>query len=88
LQCSHADIRPACELHTHGLWESHADPDRDSNGHADSYTYTDSNTNSYSYSYANSHGNSDANAYCEAHSDTKAASYAAAAVVAVGKADS
>ena len=27
-----ADTRPACELHTHRLWQSHADPDGDSYG--------------------------------------------------------
>jgi hypothetical protein len=40
---SHADIRPACELHTHRLWESHADPD------VDGYSHCYGNTNGDSY---------------------------------------
>ena len=44
----HADIRPACELHTHRLWwKSPADRDGDGNAYANS----DGNTNGYLYLY-------------------------------------
>src|SRR5882724_12499231 len=53
LQCSGADTRLACELHTLNLWQSHADPD----GHSHCDSHSDSNTNgdSNSYAYADSY---------------------------------
>jgi hypothetical protein len=72
---SNADTRLACELHTHNLWQSHADPNGHSHGdaHSDSntncdsnsYAYTDSNTNcdSNSYAYTVTYGNCDSNSY-------------------------
>jgi hypothetical protein len=44
---NHPDTRRACGLHTHRLWQSHADPDGESD--CDSHGYGDS----YSYSYGN-----------------------------------
>ena len=51
-----ADTRSACGLHTHKLWQSHADPDGDTDGYGNSYCNPDS------YSHAN------ANSYCYSHS--------------------
>ena len=73
------DIRRACGLHTHRLWQSHADPDGESDGnsyrHSDdnSYSHTDGNSyrhsddNSYSYTDGHGHCHSDGNSYC--HTD-------------------
>jgi hypothetical protein len=51
---SHADPRRACELHTHRLWKSVADPD----GHSYSYAH--------GYGYRHFYGNSNwyADSYC------------------------
>ena len=84
---SGADTRPACELHTHKLWQSHADPDSHGyshgDGNSDSNAYLNANANADSYSYFNfdTCGYSVANAYCEAHCDTTASSDAASASV-------
>jgi hypothetical protein len=88
----HADIRPTCELHTHNLWQSHADSDCDRDG---AIANTDSNSNCNGNAYAkpdgNSNSNGNANAKPDGNSDSdtdtwtedytvaKAASYAAAA---------
>jgi len=86
---SGADTRPACELHTHKLWQSHADPDSHGyshgDGNSDSNAYlnanADANADSYSYFNIDTCGYSVANAYCEAHCDTTASSDAASASV-------
>ena len=43
MYASGADIRFACELHTHKLWQSHADAD----SHGDCYSH--GNTDAYTY---------------------------------------
>src|SRR5438876_88160 len=72
LRYSGADTRPACELHTHRVWQSHANADRDSNG----YTYTDSDANcdSNSYAYADGYAYGDSDRY--AYTDSDAYGYA------------
>ena len=52
---SHADIRPACELHTYRLRKSHADRDAHRHSHGDSH--------SHGYSYSHDYGNSNGNRY-------------------------
>jgi hypothetical protein len=70
------DTRRACELHTHKLWQSHADTDGDTDGnsHADSYANCDSNSYAHADSYANGNGNpntpAEINPDAEATSDT------------------
>ena len=55
---SDADTRPACGLHTHRLWQSHADPDRD--GYSYSYSDSDSNGDAYADSdYSDTQATSD-----------------------------
>src|SRR5439155_23400030 len=85
---SGADTRPACELHTHKLWQSHADPDSHGyshgDGNSDSNAYRDANADANADSYSHAiitSGYSDANTYCEAHCDTTAAADAAAKAV-------
>src|SRR5947207_13642648 len=41
LPASGADTRRACGLHTHRLWQSHADTDGDGDGYTDGYGYSD-----------------------------------------------
>jgi len=76
LHDSGADTRPACELHTHRLWQSHADAYRYSNSysHADSYANCHSNSYAYTDSYANCHSNS--YAYTDSYSYGNSDSYA------------
>ena len=45
MRSSCVDTRPACELHTHGLWESYAD----SNSNADHNPYCYGYVNTYTY---------------------------------------
>ena len=52
------DTRRACGLHTHRLWQSHADPDGDTNGDGNSYRHSDDN----SYCHTDGHGHSTATA--------------------------
>jgi hypothetical protein len=74
---SGADNRPACGLHTHKLWQSHADPngDTDGNSHSDTNTYSHSHSHSYSNSYAYTdsyaYGNSDSYCYTDAYFHTE-----------------
>jgi hypothetical protein len=58
---SHAGPRRACELHTHRVWQSLADPDGDSNSYGDSYRH----------GYGNPYG--DSNCGTASNSDTAAA---------------
>jgi len=69
LRRSDADTRTACGLHTHKLWESHADPDGDSNCN------TDGNGDGNGDDYA------EADTYAKACSNTAATPDAAAASV-------
>ena len=85
----HADIRPACELHTHRVWQSHPDPDCDCDGHSHSNSNTyakpdgNSNSNSNGNAYAKPDGDSDSDTdtWTEDYTVAKAASYAAAATI-------
>jgi len=90
----HSDIRATCELHTHRVWQSHADSDGDRDG-AIANTDSNCNGNAYAKPDGNSNSNSNGNAYAKpdgnSDSDTdtwtedytvaKAASYAAAATI-------
>ena len=62
----HSDIRATCELHTHRVWQSHADSDGDRDG-AIANTDSNCNGNAYAKPDGNSHiyanGDSDGNAY-------------------------
>ena len=51
MQSSGLDTRPACELHTHNLWQSHADPNGDSNTDGDFVTGRTADTDAASTSY-------------------------------------
>ena len=62
------DSGPACGLHTHWLWESHADPDGHSYSHG--YRYADRYCVAYSYCAA------------KVFADAQAAAYTAASPVA------
>jgi hypothetical protein len=70
---SHTDPDPPCELHTHNLWQSHADANGDADGHSDgnSYRYSDGNCDGYSNCHRYGYGYSDSNGY----SDRTAAAY-------------
>jgi hypothetical protein len=57
----HSDIGPACELHTHKLWEPFADANGDTDGHSYGYSYGNSFSNCYSNGYGYSYGNCDSN---------------------------
>jgi hypothetical protein len=72
--CKHTDIRPACELHTHRLWKSHADPD------CDSHSYSNSNCNAYAKPDGNSY--SDTDTWTEDYADAQASSHPSAETVA------
>jgi len=61
-----ADIWPACGLHTHNLWQSHADANVDTDGNCYSY--------SYSYSNCDCDPNQHARTYAEGYSITKTSS--------------
>ena len=64
----HADIRPACELHTHNLWQSHADSDGDRDGaiaNTDSNSNSNSNCNGNAYAKPDGNSNSNGNAYAK-----------------------
>jgi hypothetical protein len=65
LRCSGADTRPACELHTVNLWQSHANTD----GHSHGDSHSDSNTYGYSDSYAYADGNANSYAYADTYAD-------------------
>ncbi len=71
MQSSCADTRRACELHTHDLWESHADGDTDGHSYCDGYrhSYSDANSNCYG------HGNSHSYGYFHANGDSGAEGY-------------
>jgi hypothetical protein len=58
---SGADTRPACGLHTHKLWKSHAD----ANGDCDSDSYC------YSYGHCDVHAYTDTNKHTETNPDAK-----------------
>ena len=75
----HSDIRPACELHTHKLWQSVADPDGNSNRYSNRHGYSDGH--SYSYSHCHCHCNVYSGAHGEAYSITKTSSDTAPATV-------
>jgi hypothetical protein len=91
LQSSHADTRPACGLHSHDLWQSHANADGNSNGNTNGDSCRISNTNGDSHSisdcngYGNSNSHSDCNCDCaaEVYTDTEASPHAAASPVGV-----
>ena len=70
----HADIRPACELHTHRVWQSHADPDCDCDGH--------SHSNSNTYAKPDGDSDSDTDTWTEDYTDAEASSHASAETVA------
>jgi hypothetical protein len=76
LQSSHADPRPACELHTQHLWQSHADRD----GHRYSYTdgHGDGHGHCHSYSHCYNYGNGDGNRYADGYWGTASNSVTAA----------
>jgi hypothetical protein len=86
--CKHTDIRPACELHTHRLWKSHADPDCDSHSYSNSncnaYAKPDGNSNSNGNAYAKPDGNSysDTDTWTEDYADAQASSHPSAETVA------
>ena len=69
LPASGADTRRACGLHTHRVWQSHADPDGDPDGdcdcygygYSDGYSYSDGN--GYGYGYGDAHAYTDTNAH-------------------------
>ena len=65
MQYSRADARLACELHTHRVWQSHADPDCHAYGHANTDAHADSHNcgNAYcnAYGYTNTDGNTNGN---------------------------
>ena len=65
----HADIRPACELHTHRVWQSHADSDGDRDG-AIANTDSNCNGNAYAKPDGNSNSNSNGNAYAKPDGDS------------------
>ena len=91
---SGSDTRRACELHTHNLWQSHADANGDTDGHSDSYSYSHSYGNSYSNSHGyvdsngHSYGNCDSNCDCDrspaAYTHATASSDTAAPTVRLG----
>ena len=93
----HADIRPACELHTCKLWQSFADPDSysdcdgaiantDSNCNCNCYSNSNSNSNCYGngngYGYGYGYGNCDRTA--TVYTDATASSDAATSPVGSG----
>jgi hypothetical protein len=61
----HSDIGPACELHTHKLWEPFADANGDTDGHC------------YGYSYGNCDSNGDRDRSASVYTDATASSDAA-----------
>ena len=83
LRSSDADTRLACELHTHRVWQSHADANGESDcdshsycnclAYGHSYSYTDSYgygyryCDSYCYGYGYCYGYSDVHAYTDAN---------------------
>ena len=97
LQSSHADPRPACELHTHKLWKSYADAngdgdchghcnishsDRDSDGHCNiSHSDRDSDSNVYANGDGDSNGYTNCDCAAEVYANATAASDAAAPTV-------
>ena len=74
-----ADTRSACGLHTHKLWQSHADPNGygnaycNPNGYGNAYcnpdSYSHANANSYCYSYRYSYSHSYRYCYCYCYTD-------------------
>ena len=76
LRSSDADTRPACELHTHKLWQSHADPD------CDSYSNSNGNGDSNSYSQFLTYAHAQANTHAQVSPVTETSSHAAAETVA------
>jgi hypothetical protein len=86
LLCKHTDIRPACELHTHRLWKSHADPDCDSHSHSNSncnaYAKPDGNSNGNAYAKPDGNSDSDTDTWTEDYADAQASSHPSAETVA------
>ena len=74
----HSDIRATCELHTHRVWQSHADSDGDRDG---AIANTDSNCNGNAYAKPDGNSDSDTDTWTEDYTVAKAASYAAAATI-------
>jgi hypothetical protein len=83
----HADIRPACELHTHRLWDAHAD----TYGGRDGYTYSNcycdrafANTDGNSHcdgAFANTDSNGECDRTTAAYTDATSAADTAASTV-------
>ena len=70
----HTDIRPACELHTHRLWDAHAD----TYGGRDGYTYS----NCYcDRAFANTDSNGECDRTTAAYTDATSAADTAASTV-------
>jgi hypothetical protein len=69
LRSSRSDTRPACGLHTHKLWQSHADPNSDTDGNgycnclAYCYCYSDVHAYTYTNTYKHTETNPDAKRY-------------------------
>jgi len=60
---SGADTRRACELHTHNLWQSHADANGDTYGN--SYCNSNTNGDSRRISDCNGYGNGHSHGDCD-----------------------
>jgi hypothetical protein len=73
----HSDIGPACELHTHKLWEPFADANGDTDGHCYGYSYGNCDSNCYGYSYGNCDSNGDRDRSASVYTDATASSDAA-----------
>ena len=89
-----ADTRRARELHTHNLWQSHANGDTDGHSYGNCYRncysygncyrYSDGDCYHYSYGNSNCYSNGDRDRTATVYTDTKASSDAATSPVGSG----